>query len=108
MAAREEVHGRTCIVVDDVMTTGAYELDHLIPLELGGNNDPANLFPEAASPQPGFHEKDLVENYLNHEVCAGEMPLSFAQEQIASDWLTVYDTLTLAQLQELRSEFAGN
>src|SRR6185369_8516238 len=44
---------------------GSYEVDHLIPLELGGSNDKANLFPEAADPAPGFKEKDLVENYLH-------------------------------------------
>src|SRR3989338_6374719 len=36
---------------------GSYEADHLIPLALGGNNDISNLFPEAASPYPGFKEK---------------------------------------------------
>ena len=37
--------------------TGSFEADHLIPLELGGSNDVANLFPEAATPVPGFREK---------------------------------------------------
>jgi len=37
--------------------TGSYEADHFIPLEIGGSNDIANLFPEAAEPAPGFHEK---------------------------------------------------
>lgn len=85
---------------------GAYEADHLIPLELGGNNDIANLFPEAAEPTPGFHEKDLVENYLNHEVCAGRVSLPAAQEQIAKDWPTVYEHLTPTQIDELKREFA--
>jgi len=50
---------------------GQYDVDHLIPLELGGSNDIANLWPEAASPKPGFHEKDQVENYLHDQVCSG-------------------------------------
>ena len=37
--------------------TGSYELDHLIPLALGGNNEPANLFPEAARAIPRFSGK---------------------------------------------------
>src|SRR6266487_7173563 len=41
-------------------SSGQYEVDHLIPLELGGSNDISNLWPEAASPQPGFHQKDKV------------------------------------------------
>lgn len=84
---------------------GYYEVDHLIPLELGGSNDIANLFPEAAQPAPGFHEKDLVENYLNHQLCAGKISLAGAQEQIAKDWVEVYQSLTPTQLQELRQEF---
>jgi hypothetical protein len=39
---------------------GAFEVDHLIPLELGGDNTIANLWPEAAEPAPGFPEKDRV------------------------------------------------
>jgi hypothetical protein len=69
---------------------GQYEVDHLISLELGGSNDIANLWPEAAEPKPGFHEKDQVENYLHDQVCSGMISLQQAQQQIATDWLTVY------------------
>lgn len=69
---------------------GAYEVDHYVPLELGGSNDISNLWPEAATPKPGFHEKDLVENKLHKLVCAGKMPLEEAQHRIAQDWLTLY------------------
>ena len=34
-------------------TTGEYEIDHFISLELGGSNETSNLFPEAAEPRPG-------------------------------------------------------
>ncbi|GLV53683.1 hypothetical protein KDH_05350 [Dictyobacter sp. S3.2.2.5] len=71
-------------------TTGQYEVDHLISLELGGSNDIANLWPEAASPKPGFHQKDAVENYLHSQVCSGKMDLRTAQTKIATDWLSVY------------------
>ncbi len=70
-----------------------YEMDHLIPLELGGSNDIKNLFPEAALPTPGFHEKDKVENYLHKQVCDGKMTLSTAQKQIATNWLAVYNSM---------------
>lgn len=72
---------------------GEYEVDHLISLELGGSNDIANLWPEPAEPRPGFHEKDKVENYLHEQVCSGAMPLRQAQEQIATNWLQVYDQI---------------
>jgi len=64
----------------------AYELDHLISLELGGSNDAANLWPEAA---PGFHDKDKIEDYLHRAVCAGRMSIDDAQRAIATDWTRV-------------------
>ena len=72
--------------------TGEYEVDHLISLELGGNNDSANLWPEAASPTPGFHEKDMVENYLHYQVCHGIISLQKAQLEISTNWLMVYQS----------------
>ena len=85
--------------------SGAYEADHLIPLELGGSNDIANLFPEAGEPRPGYHEKDIVENYLNHEMCKGNISLAFAQQQIAENWLVVWQSLSEDQIRELRAEY---
>lgn len=72
---------------------GEYEVDHLISLELGGSNDISNLWPEAASPTPGFHEKDQLENYLHDKVCNGEISLADAQKEIAGNWLSVYQNM---------------
>ncbi len=74
-------------------TSGEYEVDHFVSLELGGSNDISNLWPEAASPKPGFHEKDKVENYLHDQVCSGAMTLQTAQIAIATNWLDVYDSM---------------
>ncbi len=61
------------------------ELDHLVPLELGGSNDATNLWPEyPPTPNP----KDKVENALNAAVCDGRITLAAAQNAIAADWLT--------------------
>lgn len=68
---------------------GEHEVDHLIPLTLGGSNDIANLWPETADPRPGFHEKDLVENWLHDQVCDGRMELGQAQITIARNWLAI-------------------
>lgn len=73
--------------------SGQYEVDHLISLELGGSNDIANLWPEAASPTPGFHQKDQVENYLHDQVCSGAVSLKDAQYEIATNWLAVYNRM---------------
>jgi hypothetical protein len=74
-------------------STGEYEVDHLVSLELGGSNDIANLWPEAASPKPGFHEKDKVENYLHDQMCSGAVSLQQAQIEIATNWLAVYNQM---------------
>lgn len=71
-------------------TTGQYEVDHLISLELGGSNSIKNIFPEAAEPRPAFHEKDMLENRLHALVCAGKLKLRTAQRQIATNWLRAY------------------
>lgn len=72
---------------------GEYEIDHFVSLELGGSNDISNLFPEAANPRPGFHEKDQVENYLHDQVCKGAIALEYAQIKIATNWVEVYNSM---------------
>lgn len=62
------------------------ELDHLIPLELGGANDITNLWPEAGSVP---NTKDPVEDDLRADVCAGELTLTQARQAIAANWETV-------------------
>jgi hypothetical protein len=69
---------------------GQYEVDHLISLELGGSNSVKNLWPEAAAPIDGFHQKDRVENELHREVCAGQITLHRAQRIISGDWVSFY------------------
>lgn len=72
------------------------ELDHLVPLELGGANDAANLWVEAG-PLP--NPKDAVENALNSAVCNGQMTLRKAQLEIARDWLEAAATLRISVAQ---------
>lgn len=71
---------------------GRYEMDHLVPLEGGGSNSIANLFPEAANPAPGFHQKDQLENTMHARACA-QGGLRTLQRQIASNWVTLYKRL---------------
>jgi hypothetical protein len=87
-AEKDQVYAEYGVVSRSV---GEYEVDHLVPLEIGGSNDVANLWPEPANPRPGFHEKDQVENYLHDQVCNGTISLQQAQEQIATNWLDVYN-----------------
>lgn len=80
---------------------GAYEIDHFIALELGGSNDISNLWPEAAQPMPGFHQKDAVENYLHSQVCSGKMTLLAAQLAISRNWLAVYQSMPPAVKEDI-------
>jgi hypothetical protein len=65
-------------------------LDHLVPLEDGGSNSIANLFPEAALPRPGFHQKDQLENRTHAQICDSRLNLRSAQRAFARDWLAFY------------------
>ena len=66
----------------------AYEEDHLISLEVGGNpTEPGNLWPE---PWPEARLKDQVEDELHRAVCAGTITLADAQHILATDWVSEY------------------
>ena len=66
------------------------EIDHIVSLELGGSNDIANLYPERASPAPGYRVKDRLENKLHSMVCSGQKSLRSAQREIATNWQKLY------------------
>jgi hypothetical protein len=67
------------------------ELDHLIPLALGGNPlATSNLWPQPADGVLGYHRKDRLERALQKMVCDGKVGLASAQRAIAADWITAY------------------
>ena len=66
---------------------GAYEVDHLIPLELGGSNDITNLWPEPYTGPDNAHDKDVWENRLHKQVCLGQVTLAVAQDAMIHWWL---------------------
>jgi hypothetical protein len=69
---------------------GRYEVDHLIPLELGGSNAVANLWPEPRAGPGGSLVKDRLENYLHAHVCAHDVALATAQQEFATNWWAAY------------------
>jgi hypothetical protein len=76
--------------------TQVCELDHLVPLELGGADGLGNIWPECGPSHTVlqdryFKVKDRVENYLAYEVKAGKMPLAEAQHGIAENWTQYLD-----------------
>ncbi len=79
-----------------------YEFDHLIPLELGGSSNLANLWPEPNQGAPstfnsyshyGQNAKDGVESQSNYAVCDRGYSLALAQQEMASNWVLAHQEM---------------
>lgn len=68
-----------------------YEIDYLIAPRLGGTEDIRNLWPEPyRARQWNARVKDALEERLHEMVCSGQLDLSTAQHDIATDWIAAY------------------
>ena len=68
-----------------------YELDHVIPLALGGHpRNAANLALQRWDGPAGAKRKDRLERALQRLVCARRVGLRAAQASIYSDWQRAY------------------
>lgn len=66
-------------VTKDRLTLAQYELDHKVPLEVGGHPDSVNnLWLE---PVDEARVKDRLENAVRRDVCAGKLPLRQGQRK---------------------------
>jgi len=61
-----------------------YELDHLIPIGLGGH--PRSLNNLWLQTWPGAATKDREELRLHRDVCAGRISLEQAQQERLAEW----------------------
>jgi hypothetical protein len=69
----------------------AYEVDFLITPELGGAASIRNLWPQPYSSHAwNAHVKDALEERLHRLVCSGDLDLSTAQREIATNWVDAY------------------
>ena len=69
----------------------AYEIDYLIPPELGGVRDIRNLWPQPYGGYPwNAYVKDALEDHLLSAVCGGRVGLATAQRDLATDWIAAY------------------
>lgn len=72
-------------------TPAAYEVDYLITPALGGADDIHNLWPQAYSATIwNAQVKDALEDHLRDLVCAGQLDLTTAQREIATNWIEAY------------------
>jgi hypothetical protein len=70
-----------------------YQIDHLIPLCLGGGDDLSNLWPQprrSIEPEWNAEAKDRLEHRMCDMVCAGRLDIATAQEVFAKDWIAAY------------------
>ena len=67
------------------------DLDHLIPISLGGTNDPDNVWPLPANKDMGPEQKKALDLKLHEMVCAKTITLKAAQDAIKKDWVKAYN-----------------
>jgi hypothetical protein len=71
--------------------SGWYEIDHLIPLGIGGADVAANLWPQSYRTTPwNAGVKDRLELKLHDLVCHGELEITEAQKAMAGNWIEAY------------------
>ena len=70
---------------------GEFEVDYLIPPDLGGTADPGNLWPQPYSRGVwNSRVKDALEDRLKASVCSGKMGLAEAQRDLQNGWVEAY------------------
>jgi hypothetical protein len=68
----------------------ALKIDHIVPLELGGSNNVANLYPQRPSAN---RLKKTLDSALRGRVCQGLISLAAARQQVAANWELLYTKL---------------
>lgn len=65
-------------------------LEHLVPVSLGGTNDPDNLYPFHPQGEFTIEAKQQLASKLRDLVCGGKLTLKQAQEVFKKDWTKGY------------------
>jgi hypothetical protein len=67
-----------------------YVLDLLIPVNLGGNAEIKNVWPQLKNTKWSSYRKDALEDTLNWMICNAKITLKEARFVIKKDWITAY------------------
>lgn len=65
-------------------------LDHVVPVSLGGTNDPDNLYPFHAQGEYTAEAKQQLAAKVRDLVCDGKLTLKQAQDVFKKDWTKGY------------------
>ena len=72
-----------------------YEIDHLIPLCLGGSDARSNLWPQSRRSMEktwNAEAKDRLERLMCNMVCDGQVNIATVQQAFATNWIAAYQT----------------
>ncbi len=88
----------------EVSRISDFELDHIVPLALGGHpRRLENLMLQPWEGTDGAKRKDRLEVKLQCLVCAGQVSLAEAQQNIYADWLAAYHRYAKVKCQRKRT-----
>jgi hypothetical protein len=106
---RKETHGSLSISVKRKVfeaykirteATTPHNIDHLIPVSLGGSNEIENLWPQPLSGEWSYNQKNQIERRLHKLVCTGQLDLETAQRAISTDWVSAYKKYVVERRQQ--------
>jgi hypothetical protein len=66
-----------------------YQLTYLVPVDLGGGTDIANIWPIAIK-GAGFYQKTQTDHVMRELVCRRDVSLGDAQQVIRTDWYAAW------------------
>ncbi len=89
-------------VQQEYATSTCGEIDHVLPLALGGLDDVRNLWCQPThntwnGVDYGYKTKDRVEDYMVLQMKAQKIPLKEAQDCFLVDWVACYNKYILRQ-----------
>ena len=72
------------------LVLASYHFNYLIPLDLGGANAIANIWPISVNKTIGYFQKQQLDGKLRSMVCYSQIQLVPTQQLLAQDWYALY------------------